>query len=941
MDANQKQAAKKFVERWQQAEGNEDREARSFLIELLQDVLGIKDPTKVLDFERRVKGRKIDAFYEDMGILLEAKSRKPGILDERRNNGAYGFETPYEQAKWYANELPSSIKPRWIIVTDFDEFRIHDLDTENPEREYISVKLEDLPEQSYLFDFFFDRSQSRLVKEKELSVEAGEIVGRLYNSLMAQYRNIETDAHEQRSLNILIVRFVFLLYAEDAGLLQEHQAFLKYMRDIAPENFRDALFQLFKVLDTPIEERDPYLNDKLAAFPYINGSLFKREDIVIPQFTEEIKEALLREASQEFDWSGISPTIFGAAFESTLNPETRRAGGMHYTSIENIHKVIDPLFLDDLKAELAKIEGERVEQKRIFLLRAFQNKLASLKIFDPACGSGNFLTESYIQLRHLENRVLANIQGDNQTSLSFEGELNPIKVSIDQFYGIEINDFAVSVAKAALWIAESQMIAETRDTVEQWIDVFPLSNISNIVEGNALRMDWNDVIPASECSYIIGNPPFLGASNCSPVQKQEIVDLYGKIKLSNSLDYVAGWYYKACEYIKETPIRCAFVSTNSITQGEQVYPIWHTLRERFDIKIDFAWTTFVWDSEASDKAHVHVVIIGFSNNSLDCGIPKLFDSHTSSSCEARSISPYLTNGSFVAVQSTAKPVTQAIPKMKNGSKPTDGGWYLFTPAEKDVFLQKEPRANKFFRPWVGSEEFINAKERWCLYLGDVDLHEIEDIPLIMERVEAVRKVRLGEGPNSKGKVASKKPPAPTQKSAETPMRFFCDNVQDEPYLIIPNVSSERRHYVPIGFMTPETIASNLVATAEHATLYDFGILTSQFHNAWMRTVAGRLEMRYRYTPGLVYNTFVWPNPTAEQKQKIEQLAQSILDIRDSYPDKSLADLYDPDKMPPDLLAAHKALDKAVEEAYGVDFDGDEEKIVAHLFKLYAEATKGE
>jgi len=491
MDQNKrKQAVKDFIERWQNAEGNEDREARSFLIEFLSDALGIKEPTKVLDFERRVKGRKIDAFYEDMGILIEAKSRKPGILDERRDNGRYGMETPYEQAKWYANELPSSIKPRWIIVTDFDEFRIHDLDTENPERDYTSVKIEDLLEQSYLFDFFFDKSQSRLVKEKELSVEAGEIVGRLYNSLSAQYLNIDTDKNEQRSLNILIVRFVFLLYAEDAGLLQEHQAFLKYMRDIAPENFRDALFQLFKVLDTPIEERNPYLNDRLAAFPYINGSLFKREDIVIPQFTEEIKEALLREASQEFDWSGISPTIFGAAFESTLNPETRRAGGMHYTSIENIHKVIDPLFLDDLKAELTKIEGERVEQKRIFMLRAFQDKLAKIKILDPACGSGNFLTESYIQLRHLENRVLANIQGGDQTAMSFEGELDPIKVSIDQFYGVEINDFAVSVAKAALWIAESQMAAETRETTKQWVDFFPLSNISNVVEGNALRMDW-------------------------------------------------------------------------------------------------------------------------------------------------------------------------------------------------------------------------------------------------------------------------------------------------------------------------------------------------------------------------------------------------------------------------------------------------------------------
>lgn len=927
MDANQKQAAKKFVERWQQAEGNEDREARSFLIELLHDVLGIKDPTKVLDFERRVKGRKIDAFYEDMGILLEAKSRKPGILDERRNNGAYGFETPYEQAKWYANELPSSIKPRWIIVTDFDEFRIHDLDTENPEREYVSVKLEDLPEQSYLFDFFFDKSQSRLVKEKELSVEAGEIVGRLYNSLTAQYKNIDTDAHEQRSLNILIVRFVFLLYAEDAGLLQEHQAFLKYMRDIAPENFRDALFQLFKVLDTPIEERDPYLNDKLAAFPYINGSLFKREDIVIPQFTKEIKEALLREASQEFDWSGISPTIFGAAFESTLNPETRRAGGMHYTSIENIHKVIDPLFLDDLKVELAKIEGERVEQKRIFLLRAFQSKLASLKIFDPACGSGNFLTESYIQLRHLENRVLANIQGDNQTSLFFEGELNPIKVSIDQFYGIEINDFAVSVAKAALWIAESQMIAETRDTVEQWIDVFPLSNISNIVEGNALRMDWNDVIPASECSYIIGNPPFLGAKIMNKEQKQEVVDLFGKIKLSNSIDYVAAWYVKAAQMMDENnQIRAAFVSTNSISQGQQVMPVWSTLFDKYQIKIDFAYRTFIWNSEATDQAHVHVVIIGFSKDSDDSTNKRILfvgDKRI----EADNINPYLSAAPDVIVDVCAKPISSCVKECDYGSLINDGGNYIFKPKELEEFLKLEPNAAKFVRPLLGSDELIKGKKRYIIYLRGITQDELGSMPEVARRVQAVKEQRAGSSA------------AATRKTAETPECFYFDSTTDMDFLVLPSVSSERREYVPIAFADAKVVATNLVSIIPGATLYDFGVLTSQFHNAWMRAVAGRLESRYRYSPKTVYNTFIWPNPTVEQKQKIEQLAQSILDIRNSYPDKSLADLYDPDKMPSDLLAAHKALDKAVEETYGVDFDGDEEKIVAHLFKLYAEATK--
>ena len=931
MDANQKQAAKKFVERWQQAEGNEDREARSFLIELLQDVLGIKDPTKVLDFERRVKGRKIDAFYEDMGILLEAKSRKPGILDERRNNGAYGFETPYEQAKWYANELPSSIKPRWIIVTDFDEFRIHDLDTENPEREYVSVKLEDLPEQSYLFDFFFDKSQSRLVKEKELSVEAGEIVGRLYNSLMAQYKNIDTDAHEQRSLNILIVRFVFLLYAEDAGLLQEHQAFLKYMRDIAPENFRDALLQLFKVLDTPIEERDPYLNDKLAAFPYINGSLFKREDIVIPQFTEEIKEALLREASQEFDWSGISPTIFGAAFESTLNPETRRAGGMHYTSIENIHKVIDPLFLDDLKAELAKIEGERVEQKRIFLLRAFQSKLASLKIFDPACGSGNFLTESYIQLRHLENRVLANIQGDNQTSLSFEGELNPIKVSIDQFYGIEINDFAVSVAKAALWIAESQMIAETRDTVEQWIDVFPLSNISNIVEGNALRMNWNDVLPASKCDYIIGNPPFYGSRNQTQEQKDDIESVWldtdgNKIKSATLTDYVASWFYLACKFMSENPsIHAALVATNSITQGEQVQLVWHNLSVLFNLEIDFAYTTFVWTNEATDQAHVHVVIIGFSVSKQE-KTKRIFHAD-GTDVVTEHINGYLLPAPDVYLQRLSKSMC-GMAQMSNGNRPYDGNNLVMSKEDAEKLIKSAPETEKWLKKYFMGADLVKNESRYALWLVDVDPHEYESIEPVQVRIEKVRDMRR-ESKN-----------ASTHKAASTPHLFQTICQPKSKYIAFPRVSSSRRDYLPIAFLDSDTICGDKLIIVPEGDLYIFGILESRAHKLWTWIFAGRLKSDISYSSS-VYNNFPFPSPTPEQKQKIERLAQSILYIRDAYPDKSLADLYDPDKMPSDLLAAHKALDKAVEEAYGVDFNGDEEKIVAHLFKLYAEATGGE
>ncbi len=415
-DISRKQAAKKFVERWQAEECNEDRQARSFWIELAQDVLGISNPTHVLDFERKVKGRKIDVFYEDMGVLVEQKSRGVSLDEKSVRSKKVGEETPYQQAKWYADNLPYSVRPRWLVVSNFDEIRIHDLDTEDPEHDYVTMTLDELPEQLHLLGFLTDRSASRLVKEQELSVRAGEIVGRLYKSLAAQYKNIDTDPVEQRSLNVLIVRFVFLLYAEDAGLLQEHQAFLNYMRNVEPEGMRSALIQLFEVLDTPEDERDPYLSERLAAFPYINGSLFAKADIVIPQFTQQIKYDLLKEASQDFDWSGISPTIFGAAFESTLNPETRRSGGMHYTSIENIHKVIDPLFLDDLKAELAEIEGIKVEKMRNLRLRQFQDKLASIKILDPACGSGNFLTASYLSLRKLENLSLIHISEPTRRS---------------------------------------------------------------------------------------------------------------------------------------------------------------------------------------------------------------------------------------------------------------------------------------------------------------------------------------------------------------------------------------------------------------------------------------------------------------------------------------------------------------------------------------------
>lgn len=934
----QKANAKKFVERWQNEPGNEEEQSRSFWIQLLEEVLGIQNATHVLQFERKVKGRKIDVFYEDMGILIEQKGRGISLDEATVRSKKAGPETPYQQACWYANNLPFSIRPRWIITCNFDEIRIYDQDQEDTDH-YETVLLGNLPEESYRLSFFTDKKHSRIEQEKQLSVQAGEIVGKLYNQLSAQYKNIETDKHEQYSLNVLIVRLVFLLYAEDAGLLQRKDAFLDYMKQFDSSQMRTAFINLFEVLNTPEDKRDPYLSEDLLEFPYINGDLYSNKaNITIPQFTEQIRLDLLLEASQKFDWKKISPTIFGAVFESTLNPETRRAGGMHYTSVENIHKVIDPLFLNELTKELEEIEGEKVEKNRKIMLQAFQKKLASLNIFDPACGSGNFLTESYLSLRKLENRVIESLQGDQ---ISFDIDTDSIiQVSISQFYGIEINDFAVSVAKTALWIAEEQMMEATQEVVVAPFHFLPLKSNSSIVEGNALRMDWNDVLPAEKCAYICGNPPFIGGKLMNKEQRQEIVDLYGKkTKLVNSIDYVSGWYYKASEYLTEEA-NAAFVSTNSICQGQQVSPVWKTLVQRFGIFINFAWKTFIWDSEAISKAHVHVVIIGFSKKEKS---PKfLFSKDEISQC--RQINGYLFDAPSVYVETSAIPISKNVPNCDYGSLVNDKGYYTFAPEELETFLSKEPSAKKYIRPYVGSTEFINNKKRYILYLAKAKEEDIAAMPYVKERVQNVINFR-------KSSTA-----AATVKSANRPLTFFYDSTCSTNYLLIPRTSSERRIYIPIGFMDPSVVASDATAIVPCANLYHFGIATSTFHNAWMRTVAGRLKSDYRYAPKTVWNTFPWPNETKESIKKITDCASMILKAREAHQGDTLAQMYDGISPMPknptasdkkkysldkynDLLEAHLTLDKAVEEAYGVDFNGDEEKIVAHLFKLYAEMTK--
>ncbi len=795
---------------------------------------------------------------------------------------------------------------------------------EKPFGEPEVVYLKDLEKDYYRLQFLVDSGSEHIEKEMQVSIAAGEIVGRLYDALLAQYKDAASE-HSLKSLNMLCVRLVFCFYAEDAGIFGRRSMFHDYLEQYSAKDMRRALIELFKVLDTKAEERDPYLEEDLAAFPYVNGGLFENENIEIPQFTEEIRHLILTNASEDFDWSEISPTIFGAVFESTLNPETRRSGGMHYTSIENIHKVIDPLFLDALQDEFAQIkelkQAATVEKR----LRAFQSKLADLVFLDPACGSGNFLTETYISLRRLENRVLKELLGAQIVLGALE---NPIQVSISQFYGIEINDFAVTVAKTALWIAESQMMKETEDIVNMNLDFLPLKTNAYITEANALRIDWERVVPKARLNYIMGNPPFVGYSLQSKEQKADMLAIYvdekGKpYKTAGKIDYVAGWYFKAAQLMHSTAIRTAFVSTNSITQGEQVASVWKPLYERFGVHIDFAHRTFRWDSEASLKAHVHCVIVGFSE-AANAAARIIYDE--GSVQKAENINAYLVEAPDIFIESNKLPLCD-VPTMTTGNRPADGGHLIIEAAEYDEFVKKEPAALKYIKKLTGAAEFINNKKRYCLWLVGVSPAELRKMPEVMKRVELCRNDRLNATD------------AGRRKLADTPM-LFRETKNPKSYIIVPATSSESRRYIPIGFLDDNTIPTNAAVIIPEADLFNFGILTSNVHMAWMRAVAGRLKSDYRYSKDIVYNNFPWPTPTPAQKERIEKTAQAILDARELYPESSLADLYDELTMPVELRKAHRANDKAVMEAYG--FWGklnSEAACVAELMKLYKALTE--
>ena len=921
MDTVQQRAsAKQFVSDWT-GRGDEKQDAQNFWRQLLQKVFGVEDPEKAISFEYRVKNDQtgstifIDGYIHDTQVLIEQKSFDVDLSKGYRQSDG-SMLTPFQQARRYAGLLPHNMNPRWIVVSNFQEFRIHNMNQPNAEPEIL--KLADFEKEYNRLGFLVDTGNENLKKEMELSLKAGELVGKIHDRFLEQY-NDPMAKHTQRSLNILCVRLVFCLYAEDAGLFGATDAFSQYIAQYEPKDIRRALIDLFKVLDTPTDERgDLYLPDDLAAFPYVNGGLFQDENIVIPRITDTIKETLLDSA--EFNWSEISPTIFGAVFESTLNPETRRSGGMHYTSIENIHKVIDPLFLDDLKQEFSEIKAIAVPREQKQKLTAFHNKLASYKFLDPAAGSGNFLTETYLCLRRLENEVISLETGGQITM----GEaINPIRVSIAQFYGIEINDFAVTVAKTALWIAESQMMKETEDIVHMTLDFLPLKTNATIVEGNALRLNWGSVVPKTELSYLMGNPPFVGHQYRSESQAEDMDIVFRKSKNHGKLDYVACWYKKAAELMQGTAIECAFVSTNSITQGESVAILWNPLFTEDNLEIQYAYRTFYWDSEATQKAHVHCVIIGFTCYHSDLQ-KTIFDGGKQSLVDH--INGYLIGAPDLFIQSRGNPLNPNMPSMSKGSQPTDGGNLLLSPEEREELIAHYPDAAAFIKRYMGSEEFINNKYRYCLWLKGIAPSEYRSISPIMERLQKVTEVR------------SKSPTASVRKDSEKPMLFTQIRQPESNYLAVPEVSSQRRKYIPIGYMTPETIASSKLYLIPNASIYMFGVMMSNVHMAWMRVVCGRLKSDYSYSPA-VYNNFPWPNPTEAQKEKIEQTAQAILDARALYPSSSLADLYDELTMPPELRTAHQKNDRAVMEAYG--FWGrlnSESECVAELMKMYQSLT---
>ena len=922
--AGTKADAVRFAREWA-GKGDENQDTQRFWIGFFQDVLGCEDAIQRLRFEVPVQTAAsdhngfVDVLVPSAKVIIEQKSLGVDLSKPEKRQGR--MVTPAQQALAYAQGMALTQQPRYVVACNFAELRVYDREADAlcKKEPLFRLALADLPKNLPAVQFLKGAGEAPQTLSQAVSVEAGKIMGRLHDLVAASF--MDPDAPENHhALSVLMTRLMFLMFCEDAGLV-EPNAFRDYVRHFQAADLRRGLKDLFVWLDTPDAERDPYAEEWLKRLPYMNGGLF-RERTEIPPLDETFRTTLLVEGCQEFDWSGVSPTVFGSIFEGALSHDHRRANGQHFTSPENIHKVIDPLFMDELEAGLEEAKAKPVAGgARRKALEELHERLGRVSVLDPACGSGNFLTESYLCLRALENRVLFELQGD-QAALSFEeaGDRD-VLVSLKNFHGIELEDFACCVARTALWIAEKQADIDTAKVTRRVYQELPLKDYEGITNANALRVDWNEVVPASEVSYVIGNPPFIGYSNLTAGQKEDRSAIFGKA--GGVLDYVACWHRKAADYVRGTRARCAFVSTNSICQGQQVEPLWRPL---FDdgVHIDFAHQTFVWNSQATDEAHVHVVIVGFSREDV---APKLLFDNKGNVREVGNINGYLAAAPDAFVEKHSKPLCD-VPEMAQGFKPADNGCLLLSGEEYDSLMAKEPQVEKLIRPFSMGADFINGVRRYCLWLPDVTASDLKACPTVRKRVEACREWR-----------SAQKPTGDAYKLKDKPHLLRpCGKFRDGTYIGVPTVTSGRRKYVPMGFVTNGMIPGNKLYFVASGSLYVFGVLMSQFQNAWMRQVAGRLKSDYNYGNTLVYNNFVWPDASDAQREEIERCAQAVLDARAAHPDATLADMYDPDNdfLFPDLMAAHRALDTAVEAAYGVDFGSDEERIVAHLFALYAE-----
>lgn len=887
-----------FAKEWA-TESREDAEAKSFW-DAFFAVFGIKRRT-VASFEEPVKKLSgswgfIDLFWPGT-LLVEHKSRgRP--LDKAES-----------QAVEYVHGLKNSHRddeiPRYIVVSDFARIALHDLEDESS----TVIELADLHRHVQKFAFIPGYQQHKLDAEDPVNIQAVELLGELHDVL-------EAGGYRGHELERFLVRVLFCLFAEDTGLI-ERNAFTLYVLNHTHDDGTDLgakLARLFQVLNTPQDKRQTNLLEELSDLPYVNGDLFA-ESLGFADFNRDMRNRLL--ACCRFDWSRISPAVFGSLFQSVMQPRERRQIGAHYTSERDILKLVRSLFLDDLRAEFESIQSNK---KR---LAEFHRKLGRLTFFDPACGCGNFLVVTYRELRLLELDVLKRLYGRQQVV-----DIHTLSlVDVDAMYGIEINEFPVRIAEVALWLVDHQMNQRLSEEFGQYFVRLPLKKSATIRHANALHLDWRDVLPPVRCSFVLGNPPFVGAKYQSDEQRADMTVVAGDVKNSGLLDYVTAWYLKATDYIVGTDVPVAFVSTNSISQGEQVGVLWTELLRR-GVRIRFAHRTFAWQSEARGKAHVHVVIIGFGMT--DAANKRLYDYESDENhptvSSAKNLSPYLIDGPDTVILNRSQPLCR-VPEIGIGNKPIDGGNYLFTAEERDEFLRQEPQASKWFRRWLGSDEFLNGWERWCLWLGDCPPNKLRAMPEAMKRVEAVRKFRL----------ASKS--APTRKLAQTPTRFHVENIPKHNFIVIPKVSSERRQYIPIGFMDPRTLISDLCFINTSVTLFHFGVLSSSMHMAWVRQVCGRLKSDYRYSVKLVYNNYPWPESSTDKRRTtVETKAQAVLDARAAFPDASLADLYDPVTMPAKLAKAHVELDRAVDACYRTKaFHNDRER-VEFLFGLYEQLT---